>query len=158
MSRSVVEFGPVMPGDVEELAAGIRDQDRAECEAVGHTDMQHVIQNSVDVSSQAWTVRVDGGLAAIFGVAPIGTMLAPMGAPWLLGTELVPKHARILSRRVPEYISKMLEAYPHLMNQVHAKNTVSIRWLRRLGFVLRPPHQVPPHGELFHLFEMKRHV
>jgi hypothetical protein len=49
----------------------------------------------------------------------------------------------------------MLKAFPHLVNFVHAKNTTSVRWLRRLGFTL---HEAVPYGALgepFHPFELR---
>lgn len=158
MSQWAVEVKRPQPGDAEELAANLREQDRVEVEALGHTDMRAVIQRGIDCSALCWTARVNGELACVFGVAPLGTMLDPRGVPWMLGTPLVPKHRRILARLAPQYIAQMLEAFPHLLNQVHTKNAVATGWLRKMGFVLQPPTPVPPYGELFHLFEMKRHV
>lgn len=158
MSRPAVDVQPPQPGDAEELAAALRDQDRAELDAGGHTDHERTIRESIRRSAWAMTARVDGEMACIFGVAPLGTMLDPRGVPWMLGTDLVPRHRRILARLAPRYIAQMLEAYPHLLNQVHTKNAVATGWLRKMGFVLQHPTPVPPHGELFHLFEMKRHV
>lgn len=158
MSQSVVDVGPPQPGDAAELVLNLRDQDRAECLAAGTTDILAAIEHGIRTSTLCWTARVDGELVCIFGVAPVGTLLDPRGACWMLGTPLVPKHRRMLQVLTPRYIAQMLEAFPHLLNQVHAKNTVATRWLRKMGFVLQPPTPVPPHGELFHLFEMKRHV
>lgn len=158
MSQSVVDVASPRPGDVQELVANLRDQDRAECIAAGVTDIEAAVAHGIRTSTLCWSARVDGELACIFGVAPIGTVLDPRGACWMLGTPLVRKHRRMLQELTPRYIAEMLEAYPHLLNQVHANNTVATRWLRKMGFVLQHPIPVPPHGELFHLFEMKRHV
>lgn len=158
MSRLAVDATRPAPGDAEDLAACLRDQDQAELNAGGHHDHARVIQQSIDRSTLCWTVRVGGEMAAVFGVAPLGTALDPRGVPWMLGTDLVPRHRRILARLAPGYIQQMLKAYPHLLNQVHANNSVATRWLRKMGFVLQPPTPIPPYGELFHLFEMRRHV
>ncbi len=153
-----VQVTRAVPADAVELAANLRDQDKAELDAGGHTDHEQVIRMSIERSLHAWTARVDGEMAAVFGVAPLASMLDPRGVPWMLGTPLVPKHRRILARLAPGYIAQMLEAFPHLLNQVHTKNAVATGWLRKMGFVLQHPTPIPPHGELFHLFEMKRHV
>jgi hypothetical protein len=158
MSRPVVDVRPARLDDAAELAANLRDQDRDELDACGHTDHERVIRLSINRSLQAWTARIDGELACIFGVAPLASVLDPRGVPWMLGPPLVPRHRRILARAAPGYIAQMLEAYPHLVNQVHAKNTVAVHWLAKMGFVLQPPTPIAPHGELFHLFEMKRRV
>lgn len=158
MSRPAVDVRQARLDDAAELAANLRDQDRAELDACGHTDHERVIRLSINTSLLCWTARVDGEMAAIFGVAPLGSVLDSRGVPWMLGTDLVPRHRRILARLAPGYIAAMLETYPHLLNQVHAKNTVATRWLRKMGFVLQRPTPIAPHGELFHLFEMKRDV
>ena len=158
MSRPAVEVGPPRKGDAAELAANLRDQDREELRAAGVMNAEHAIADGIRRSALCWTARVDGEMACVFGVAPLGTMLDPRGVPWMLGTPLVPRHRRTLQELTPRYIQQMLEAYPHLLNQVHAKNTVATRWLRKMGFVLQPPTPTGPYGEPFHLFEMKRHV
>ena len=151
-----VEIRPTLPGDVEILIANLRPSDLAECRAYGKPDIAAGIESSVKRSMLCWTGLVDGELAAILGVAPVSVMTG-IGSPWMLGTPVLDAHSRILVRETPGYIAKMLNAFPHLVNFVHAKNTTSVRWLRRLGFTL---HQAVPYGALgepFHPFEMKAH-
>lgn len=152
---AVVEFRDVRPGDAQLLVAGMREADRLECWAAGVDDPLVAVEQSIAASTRCWTIEVNGRLVSIFGVAPCGTVLSPAGAPWLLGTDEVLRHKRALIRRVPSYIRQMLGLYPLLTNAVHARNHASVRWLRRLGFTLRDPVAVPPHGELFHPFEMR---
>lgn len=145
---------PTEPGDAARLFANLRAHDLAECRAYGHPDIAASIASCVDRSVLCWTGLVDGELAAIFGAAPIN-MLAGIGSPWMLGTPVLDRHQRILVRRTPEYIARMLKMFPHLVNYVHAKNSTSVRWLRRLGFTL---HEAVPYGPLaepFHPFEMR---
>jgi hypothetical protein len=101
-----------------------------------------------------WSGFVDGELAAILGVAPIN-MLTGIGSPWMLGTPVLDRHQRVLVRSTPEYIGRMLKAFPHLVNFVHAQNTTSVRWLRRLGFSLDEAAPFGALGEPFHRFEMR---
>jgi hypothetical protein len=145
---------PTEPGDAARLFANLRASDLAECRAYGRPDIAASIASCVDRSVLCWTGLVDGELAAIIGAAPIN-MLAGIGSPWMLGTPVLDRHQRILVRRTPEYISRMLKAFPHLVNYVHAKNTTSVRWLRRLGFTLHEAVPYGPLGEPFHLFEMR---
>lgn len=145
---------PTEPGDAAELFANLRASDLAECRAYGYPDIAASIASSVDRSALCWTGLVGGELAAIFGAAPVN-MLAGIGSPWMLGTPVLDRHQRILVRRTPEYISRMLKTFPHLVNYVHAKNTTSVRWLRRLGFTLHEAVPYGPLGEPFHPFEMR---
>lgn len=145
---------PTQPGDAETLAANLRPADLAECMAYGRPDIAAGIASSVNRSVLCWTGLIDGELAAILGCAPIN-MLGGIGSPWMLGTPVLDAHQRVLVRKTPEYIARMLTAFPHLVNFVHAENTTSVRWLRRLGFTL---HEAVPYGapgEMFHPFEMR---
>jgi hypothetical protein len=142
------------PGDAAELFANLRPSDLAECRAYGRSDIAAGIASSVNRSALCWTGLVDGEIAAIIGVAPIN-MLTGIGSPWMLGTPVLDTHSRVLVRRTPEYIAKMLNAFPHLVNFVHANNTTSVRWLRRLGFTLHAAQPFGALGEPFHRFEMR---
>lgn len=139
------------PGDIGLLFANMRASDRAECEAYG-VPVYETIRSSAARSLLCWTGLIDGELAAIIGVTPFD-VLGGVGTPWMLGTPVLDRHSRILVRRTPEYIAHMLAAFPHLVNYVHAKNTTSVRWLRRLGFTLHEPEPFGPFGEPFHRFE-----
>lgn len=157
MSRPAVEVVAPTAAHVAELAANLRRQDVDELRALGHEDMAAPIREGITHSTWCHTALVDGRVASIFGVAPMGGLLDARGVPWMLGTDLVTQNRRALARLAPGYIRAMLRDYPHLINIVHAKNTVAVRWLRRAGFVLRPAEPRGPHGEpLFHIFEMRR--
>jgi hypothetical protein len=143
------------PGDVHLLAQNLRDSDQAEVRACGEVNMHRAVGRSVVASTLCWSGFVDGELAAILGVSPLSTMLTGRGSPWMLGTPVLDRHGRILVRKTPEYIARMLTAFPHLINFVHARNATSVRWLRRLGFTLYEPVAYGPLGEMFHPFEMR---
>jgi hypothetical protein len=154
MSQPAVKVRRPTQEDIEILAANLRDQDLAECQAAGHTDMLKVIANGVAMSTMCWAAFVDGRLACIFGVAPHGSMLSERGIPWLLGTSEIKKHRRVFVRLSRPYIDEMLRAYPYLFNAVHARNTVAMRWLKHMGFKLYAAVQVEG-GEMFHPFELR---
>ena len=158
MSPSAVEVVEPKPGHLDFLAEHLRAQDLAELRASGWDDVYQALERSVQVSRWARVALIDGLPAAVFGCAEHGSMLAPDGVPWLLGTDAVARHGRVLQREARRYIAAMLQEYPRLFNAVHAENTVSVRWLRRLGFTLHPAVPAPPHGAPFHVFEMTRDV
>ena len=156
MSQSAVETRTPTLDDVIELANGLRKQDRDELDAAGHTNHIAVISDGIKRSDWTLTATVDGEVACIFGLARAGSVLAPIGVPWMLGTNLVPRNGRALARLAPQYIQEMLLAYPRLVNVVHARNKVAVGWLRRVGFTLHPAQPHGPHGEPFHVFEVNR--
>jgi hypothetical protein len=146
-----VDVRPVRPQDVAQLATELRPSDAAEILATGYQDIHAALMGAVTASVMCWSWFVDDELACIMGVGPFGDS----GAPWMIGTSVCEKHARILITRPPEYIAKMLKAFPHLVNYVHAKNTTSVRWLKCLGFTIHEAAPYGPTGEAFHKFELR---
>lgn len=149
-----VVIRPTQPGDADILYDNLRPADRAECEAYGRDDIRASIIASVARSLLCWTGFIDGELAAILGCSPVSVM-GGVGSPWMLGTPALDQHSRILVRATPRYIARMSGAFPHLINFVHAENTTSVRWLRRLGFTIHPAVPFGARGEPFHPFEMR---
>lgn len=139
--------------DIDELAANLRPQDRAECLAGGVIDIREAIADGVANSLLCWSATVDGQVACIFGVRPL-TFLGETGIPWMLGTPLVADNARVFIKNSRPYIAQMLRAYPYLINYVHAPNRQAIAWLKRMGFAVGPIVQAST-GEMFHPFEMR---
>lgn len=158
MSHSAVETLAPAPELLDYIADHLRDQDRVEIAALGKTDFRAALHQSVAESNWAKVAVLNAEPIAVFGCGEYGSLLAPIGVPWLLGTDAVQTRRRDLMRLSRRYISTMLQDYPRLMNAVHADNSVSIAWLQRLGFRMRSPIAVPPHGARFHVFEMYRHV
>jgi len=158
MSRPAVELRAPTPADLTELAENLRAQDRAELDAAGWTDYAAALDVATKTSRWSRTALINGELACIFGCAEHGSLLTPNGVPWLLGTDVLPRHRRVLQHYAKRYIAAMLQEYPRLYNAVHAENTVALHWLKRLGFRVHPAIPVPPNGAMFHTFEMTRHV
>jgi hypothetical protein len=160
MWQQVVDFRAPSQGDINYLADNLRRQDAEEILAAGHVDARTAIVESVNRSMWCYAAHTPDGLAAIFGLAPLpGTsVLDPRGVPWLLGTDLIVKHRRALVRLAPGYIRRMLGTHPHLVNLVHARNTMAVRWLQSAGFELGPAQPIRLTGEPFRYFEMRAHV
>lgn len=145
---------PVAEGDIEELAANIRPADLAECIASGYDDPLIALRHSCAWSTKSWTGTADGRVGCVMGVGPV-SLLGGIGSPWLLGTAEIEKNAGAFIRRTMPYIQLMLKAYPHLVNHVDARNTRSVRWLKRVGFTMHAPVPYGPYQMPFHPFEMK---
>lgn len=150
----MIEIRDVRPGDAEDLLAHIRPWDLVEIEAlVGPGQAANALAESIGRSVQVWTAESDGRVAWIFGVAPLNLM-GDEGLPWMVGTDLVKRERRALTRVTPTYIARMLAVFPRLMNIVDVRNVTSIAWLRRAGFKVHPPVPVGPAAAPFHPFTM----
>lgn len=135
MSPSV-EIRPATFRDA--LTLELRRADRDEVEAMSGRNPRAVLVESVEKSAKAWAGLADGRLVCLFGVVPL-TLIGITGTPWLLGSPEVCAFSRQFLRRNRAYVAEMLADFPRLANAVDARNAVSIRWLRWLGFQMGEP-------------------
>lgn len=141
--------------DIAELVATLRPLDRQELEASHGGDLHDAVRHALAVSPHRWAMEVDGALALLGGVAPV-SLVGGIGSPWLLGTTVLDRRGGVLTRVCLGYRDLALGLYPALVNYVDARNTTSIRWLKRLGFsVADQPVPYGPRGTLFYRFELR---
>lgn len=141
--------------DLVELAARMRQADRDELAACDHFDAQAAVLHSASQSLRCWAMLEGGDVLCVFGVCPLAGFPG-VGTPWMLGTDALVRHRRKHITLPAPYIARMLDAFPRLVNYVHADNLASLRWLRRLGFAVDPVAPFGPNGAPFHRFEMTR--
>lgn len=146
----MVDIRPARLGDIHFLAESIRRCDLLEARALGIQHIGSALREGLEQSD--WCkVAVDDYPVCIFGVRPRSNR-CNTGVPWFIGTDAMDGHRRAFMREAPGYIAMMLQAYPRLINRVHAKNTNAVAWLARVGFHMEPVHTHPLTGEPFHWF------
>lgn len=145
------------PGHIPAIALDMRMADMREVWASERRSPAQALVNALGRSSLAWTCIIDGKPAFMWGVARVGTLMSQTGAPWLLATPVIEERRVTLEflRQCPAYVERMQARFPRLENLVHAKNRISIRWLRWLGFTVEP-QAVERNGEPFFLFRRER--
>lgn len=130
----------------------MRKADRDEVFASSGKSPRDALKYSLAKSSVAWTGLINGRPEVMFGVGDIN-VLAGVGAPWLLGTDVIEDHAPAFLRGSVKWKNQLLLRYSTLRNFVDARNTASLRWLKWLGFTIFDP--VEMRGHSFHLFELR---
>lgn len=155
MSRSKVDVREVEGRDIDDLISNLRHCDYIELrDSPSPLSVPEVIHESVEMSTYCRTLTFDGELGCIFGVTPIN-VLSGLGAPWMLGTDLVERNAGAFIRVNRKYIGKIHDLYPKLINFVDVRNTTSIRWLKKMGFTfLDEPLPIGRNGHPFYQFTM----
>lgn len=141
--------------DARELAPIVRDVDRQEIWATSRRDPDIALMRCVMISDKAWTVRMNGDMVCLFGVAPI-SLITGVGSPWMIATDDLEKYSFAFLGRCRQYVAEMLECYPTLINHVDARNEPSRLWLKWLGFKMQDYPE--PYGVLkkpFYKFEMR---
>lgn len=153
----VVRFDTPTIEGVMSVADNMRQADVVEVWASGRMTPFDALQKSIIASKFSTMVWVDNTPCAVFGLV-VRDMLSGAGVPWMLGADSVLDHKRDILKHSRIGVDQMLDVCPNLYNYVHTENTVSIRWLRWLGFEI---DETKPHGiggELFHRFHYERVV
>jgi len=144
---------------LDRIAANMRKQDVEEVRASSAIPIHDILPRSVSISSHGWVITSDktGEPIAVFGAAPLA--LPRMGAAWMLGTDGIEDEALSIARHSRRYMDEMQADYDLLWNYIDARNEVSMRWLKWIGFRLVSLH--PFHGRerrAFYTFARSIHV
>jgi len=139
----VITISPAIESDTFELAAVLRDEDRAEVLALlGMSDPVDgpatALLDGLATAREAWTARDRGGrIVCIAGVSPF-SLVGSTGVPWVLGSDLVRTHRRAFMVESRRLVARWLTLFEVLRNVVDARYAAAIRWLGWLGFEIGP--------------------
>jgi hypothetical protein len=131
----------LVPGTIEhvpDLAQRLRTIDRIECGAMGHTPEQ-ALRHGLATGARTWTALIGDEPHAMFGVvvAPAARNDGVVcGIPWFLGSDVVPRHARLLIAQGPAILADMHRYAGRLCNFVSSDNRQAIRLLEHWGFTV----------------------
>jgi hypothetical protein len=149
----------VVPATLEHaayIASRMRKADMEEVAVSSGRGPFTALRESLKSSAQAFTGMVEDVPVCMFGVGVLD-ILGGVGSPWLLGTDLVEKNAMAFLRRSKVYVRQMTDTFPYLYNYVDARNTLSIKWLKWLGFEMADePVPYGIWGMPFYYFELRR--
>lgn len=156
MSASVaIKFVKPTLAAIEIIAADMRDADAAEVWASHRCTPIESLMRGWDLSEFSVVVECDGVPCTMLGLV-ITCPMTGAGTPWLLSSNHALKYKREFLVQSPPVIAQMLDICPRLSNHVHAKNRVSIRWLKWLGFTIDDPMPAGANKELFHRFHLEK--
>lgn len=123
--------------DAAEMAPEMRIEEMLEVRASAGFAPQEALEAGIRCSD-AWTVRANGKIMAIYGVFTLN-LLTGMAIPWVLTTGLVDRHPKIFYKLSREVVAVMRSKHGMLVNMVDARYAKALRWVRRLGFEVHPP-------------------
>lgn len=140
------------PADVLHVAQNLRLSDHVELSASSPEALpKHTVMESVFLSRWCMAVRVDGLPVILFGVCD--TDQPGCGVPWMVCTDGAAAISRQFVRGCGYWVSRMQTDFPFLFNQVHRGNTLSINWLRWLGFTVDESSRVGNEGAFFNFWK-----
>lgn len=148
-----LEIRTARDGDAALLASNLRAGDIREISATSLASPLAAISRAITASERTWVGEIDGALMFVAGITPRNFM-SPKRSPWLLGTDLIETNPRPFLRYTRAEMPALCAAYPIMENWIDARSTVTISWLRWLGFTIHP---ASPYGALrrpFHRFTL----
>lgn len=145
VASKVTHIGPI--------ASRIRDIDRQECEAMGHSPKQ-ALRNGFLLSDRCWTAMVNGRPEAMFGAVTVSA-LDRRSTVWFLGTDEVYRHGRLLLSWGPHFLNAAVDSSWSCSNLVSSANGKAIRLLEAWDFTVEPEEHVV-RGVPFRHFWMQR--
>lgn len=104
-----------------------------------------------------WTEVIMDDYEELVGIYGIGKSYG-IGVPWFIQGEKLKTKNLIIALHSRDVLSKMLDVAPILMNFVDARNRVTIKWLKWLGFIIEDSSNFYLHDKTvpFKLFYMER--
>ena len=123
------------------IAPYLRKQDRDEIEAFSGLNANEAVSISIATSLRGFCAYWNDTPCAVFGVSPEGYI-------WLLGTDEITKHPVTFYRVSRKIFPVLAHGVNRLENYVDARNTLSLRWLRWMGFDISAPIDLG--AECFH--------
>lgn len=150
-----VDFRPATEADAILFdVVGFRPADAREARRLGFTPGELLLR-SVRDSAVSVTALADGEVQSIFGVSDAG-LLGGVGIVWMVAHSFVECVPLAFLRHCRRFLRVFLEYYPRLENIVDAENSVTIGWLKHMGFTVNTDHVVmTPLGYPFHHFWME---
>jgi hypothetical protein len=141
---------------IKKIAHNMRPADVIEIDASnGHSPIEALFEGW-DISDYSVIIVDDDVPLVMFGLVRLN-IVTGLGTPWMLSSEEVLKYVKILLPKSKIVVDQMLEVCPKLINYVQCENTISIRWLKWLGFTIEEPLPYGVKGKLFHRFNLERY-
>lgn len=149
-----IEVEPAGLEHIAPVAERMRQADQDEVMAASGQSPREALEQSVTLSYRAWVASVDGDPLALLGMAS-RSLVSGTGIPWLLGTDAVESNPMAFLRASRRVMPALIEGVRYMENRVDARNELSVRWLRWLGFTLEPAEPWGVAGLPFHRFWMR---
>ena len=134
------------------MAPKVRKADREELKAAANLEpLEAIICSMRESPNNSGTLIINNDIACIFGCSYRGNI----GVPWMVGTSLLLANSKTFMGLSHEWVAKMRTGVDYLENYVDARNTVAIRWLKRLGFKFDAAAPYGPFNLPFYRFTME---
>ena len=139
-----------------QLAPILREHELEEVSVVSpDKSTEQILKDCIEISEKAFAVVSEkDGCVAMFGVSAVSE---DAGVPWMLASDVFfTKYKKRFIKETPDYLDILFGKRKHLYNYVSAKNTLSQKWLKHLGFTIHTQAPIILKDVTFYTFEQRR--
>lgn len=149
MPRQAPRFARATPEHAAEVAASLRESDRAELRIIGVEDAAERLAAILMLRGDARAVLdKDGRAVALFGCAETE---AGAAAPWMLCADRIKVARKLIVKHGARWVRAWAKRWPRLQNATHAENRLHHRFIEACGF--RWAGETTINGHAFRVFE-----
>lgn len=124
-------YRPSVKEDYIELAPNLRKEDVIELELSAGMPALYCLESSFECSIECNSIiHPDGSVIGMFGISSNSIFTVP----WMLVSDRLPEIRRKFVPQAQEWVERISDEHPLLLNYVHAENRPALRWLKSLGF------------------------
>ncbi len=132
--------------DISQLHPRLRKEDRDEVMAMGLNPRTALMGGYLN--GECHTGLYGDTVICMYGVVPETNG----GRVWMLSCEDIERHGLSVSRITRKEIKRFSSQYPQIYNVVDTRNTMTIKWLKWLGFSFGATHLIGSSNQPFKEF------
>ncbi len=136
------------------LGYTLREAELRECIAAGMTG-EEAISSSIAYSTECYQIIIEEEVVCSWGWFPT-SHLSGVCHIWMLTGEAANKHKVFVARESARILNIMLECFPSVLVLVDSRYSLSIKWLRWLGFSVTQMGFQGPTGVIFQYMKIER--
>lgn len=145
------ELVPATEDHALDLLTNISPQSIRDYQSLDIDPNEYVVRG-LQASVCAFAGLIDGRCFCLFGVRP-DSLTATSGSPWLMTSADIVQAKIAFAKASRQYIPYLRNRFTHLHGFVYEHNTVSIKWLRWLGYTVSPEPVTARNGQRYYQFE-----
>jgi hypothetical protein len=152
--KSTKEIRPYTPDDFETVInLKLRQADADEITALTQLNVKDSLTQCIKYSKHTWVGLYNGTIECVFGLGEVNSQI---GVPWFLSTDKFNEFKIAFGKESKRVVDTMLALYPNLINLIDSRNSVSINWLKWLGFTIEYNHPIDYSGHKFYQFYLNK--
>ena len=142
---------PATEAHALDLLSNVSLQSSDDYASLGLDPNEYVVRG-LQASVCAFAGLIDGRCFCLFGIRP-DSLTATSGSPWLMTSVDIARSKIAFAKASRQYIPAVRIRFTSLHGWVYERNTVSIKWLKWLGYAVAPEPTVAENGQCYYRFE-----